>query len=35
MVMPVERSESWAKMDHETQKEGAKVLSFGETKSNP
>ena len=34
-VMPVERNESWAKLDYESQKEGSKFLSFGETKSNP
>ena len=34
-VMPVERNESWAKLDYETQNEGSKVLSFGETRTRP
>jgi hypothetical protein len=32
-VMPVERSADWAKLDYESQKEGSKFVSFGETQT--
>ena len=31
--MPVERSADWAKLDYESQKEGSKFVSFGETQT--
>jgi hypothetical protein len=32
-VMPVERGEDWAKLEYESQREGSKFVTFGETKT--